>query len=375
MNYIGEFQKDSTILLELLTKDEENQPIPTDYPPTARIEQYDRNGIVEVDNVTLETMEDGSRHAKNYEIPDTFQYGDYWITYSVSIDGIIYTSQESFTLKEAITTPTVPVEDEIVEEPVKSAEGYIMPPEFQSTSIIEVVGNQIIITMSDNALYNRTHQVVLGNGIKSVSGNKLTSAKTITYTTAYGPLLATPLEVSSILRSMYKYFTPHDIYLAIRNASQRIYQMKVLTPDMNSSRFRAIRETDTTYFATTKFATYEAARMLLAKLIIRILNGADETGDDPTGGGGLIDDMGGSMTLGDFSVTDSSSTNTAFGSTADTKEEETPLEKLQAFMAQVEKEMRFWQDAMMGQNGRGYAKPVSSSFRTAAGSPTGRDFT
>jgi hypothetical protein len=382
VNYIGEFQKDSTILLELLTKDEENQSIPTDFPPTAVIEHYDRNGIVEVDNVTLETMEDGSRHTKIYQIPSHWNYGDYLITHRVFVDGVPYTTQEKFSLsrtKELVQESaglikafaTEPTQEEEVEEPVTSADGYIMPPDFQSPSTIEVVDNRIIVTLTETPKYNFTYRVVLNKEIRSMSGNRLGTTKTVTFTSEYGPMFATPLEVSSVLRGMYKYFTPHDIFGAIRDAGQKLHQMKGLVPDMNNSRYRAMRETDTAYFPSQKYVLYEASRALITTLMVRILNGAD---DEDIAGTGMISESGGSVTLGDFSVSDSSSSESGLGSGSNVKKEETPLEKLNALVREIEKELKFWQDAMMGHNRRGYAKPISGSYRTAAGSPEGRDF-
>lgn len=379
MNYIGEFQKDSTILLELLTKDEENQPIPTDFQPTATIEHYDRNGLQEVDNVTLETMGDGSRHTKIYTIPSDWMYGDYLITYKAFVDGVEYTTQEKFYIsrtesfvQELMKAQAIePTEEEDIEEPVTSAEGYIMPPDFQTDSTIQVVDNSLIITLSEAAKYNFTYRVVLDKEIRSTSGNRLGATKTVTFTSEYGPMFATPLEVSSVLRSMYKYFTPHDVYGAIRDAGQKLHQMKGLVPDMNNSRYRAMRETDTAYFPSQKYVLYEASRMLLTALIVRILNGAN---DEDIAGTGMISESGGSVTLGDFSVSDTSSSESGLGSGSNVKKEETPLEKLKALISGVEQELKFWQDAMMGQNRRGYAKPVTSSYRSASGSPTGRDF-
>ena len=386
MNYIGEFQKDSTILLELLTKDEENQPIATDFPPTAVIEHYDRNGLQEVDNVTLETMGDGSRHIKLYHIPLDWKYGGYIITYKVKIDGVEYTTQERFYISrteelvqesnqinyeilELIKSQsTEPIEEEPEEEPVTSVDGYIMPPDFQIPSTIQVVDNRIIITLKENAKYNHTYRVVLDKEIRSVNGNRLGTTKTITFTSAYKPLFATPLEVQSVLRSISKYFTPHDIYAAIRDAGQKAMQMLGNIPDPNNSRYRDMQERDTAYFPTTKYVPHEAARILMTGLMVRILNGVS----DDEEGTGMMTETGGSITLGDFSISDKSSSSSGIGGGGD--KEETPLQKLQAMILENDKEIKFWQDAMMGRNRRGYAKPLSSSFRSGAGSPEGRDF-
>jgi len=384
MNYIGEFQKDSTILLELLTKDEKNQPIVTDFPPTALIEHYDRNGLQEVDNVTLETMGDGSRHIKLYHIPIDWKYGDYLITYKAQIEGVEYTTQERFYISKTeklveennqigyeimnlMTSHSFPVDTKPEEEPVTSADGYIMPPDFQIPSNIQVVDNRIIITINENIKFNHTYRVVLDKEIRSTSGARLGETKTITFTSAYKPLLATPLEVQSVLRSLYKYFTPHDIYSAIRDAGQKAMQLLGQIPDPNNSRYRDMRERDEAYFATTKYVLHEAARILMTGLMVRILNG---TASDEEGLG-LMTETGGSITLGDFSISNKSSSSSGMGNG---ENEETPLQKLQAMIVENDRDLKFWQDAMMGRNRRGYARPLSGSYRSGAGSPEGRDF-
>lgn len=397
MNYIGEFQKDSTILLELLTKDEENQPIATDFPPTATIEHYDRNGLQEVDNVTLETMEDNSRHRKVYQIPLDWKYGDYIITYQVIIDGLTYTTQEKFyvsRVEELVQESNIvthdtnqvsreilelvkgyayePIEEEEIEEPITSADGYIMPPDFQTASTIQVVDNRIIITLQEPAKYNHTYRVVLDKEIRSTSGNRVGTTKTLTFTSEYKPLLATPLEVQSVLRGIYKYFTPHDVYTAIRDAGQKAFQMLGRVVDANNSRYREYTERETSYFGATKYVLYEASRVLMTGLMVRILNGADA--DEAIPGDGMMNETGGSLTLGDFSISDKSSSSSGLGGVSGGDNEESQLKKLQVLIQQVEKELKFWQDSMMGQNRRGYGKPLSGSFRTAAGSPEGRDF-
>jgi hypothetical protein len=391
MNYIGEFQKDSTILLELLTKDEKNQPIATDISPTATIEHYDRNGLQEVDNVKLETMGEGSRHTKLYQIPSDWKYGDYLITYNVLIEGIVYTTQEKFyisrteelvqesnevsyeilELMKSYTTDTT--EDEPEEEPVTSAEGYIMTHEFQSPSSIEIVDNQIIITLEEQPLYNYTYQIVLDKDIRSTSGNRLGTTKTVTFTSEYKPLFATSMEVRSVLRSMFKYFTPHEIYTAIRDAGQKAMQLLGNNPDPNNARYRDIRSNDTSLFPTQKYVLYESSRSLMTGLMVRILSGSSE--EEVEQGLGMTSETGGTMTLGDFSVSDKSSSSTGVGGvTGDSESDESPLQKLQVLIRETEKELKFWQDSMMGHNRRGYAKPISGSYRSEAGSPEGRDF-
>lgn len=378
MNYIGEIQKDSEILLELLTKDEHNQTICADFPPTATIEHYSRNGVIEVDSVTLETMTDGSKHVKLLQIPSHWESGNYIITYKVRVNAQEYTTQEMFQLSEMegfvqSYELSNPIQEKAILESeqdlVTVEEGYIMPSEFQIPSTISVSGKRLTITLSGTIKYNYTYRVVLDKAIASSDGLSLGSIKTLTYTSAYKPLFATPLEVQSVLRSIYQYFTPHDIYSAIRDAGQKAMTLLGNVADANNSRYRDMRSTDTALFPTQKYVMYEAARSLMVKLMVRILNGSSsDDGDD-----GMMTSSGGKIQLGDFMVEDKSSSSSGISGSSETTEE-SPLKKLQTLIASTEKELKFWLDNMMGITKRGYAKPVSSSFRTAAGSPGSRGF-
>lgn len=377
MNYIGEFQKNSTLLLELLTMVEENQSIPTDFPVTASISHYERNGLHEVVNVKLETMEIGYRYALHYSIPLDWNLGEYVITYKAIVGKTEYTTQEKFILSGADLSAQELISDvetvEEIEEAATTSNDYIMPQDFAIALAKdpEVDGNKITLTLNENIKYNHTYQVVLDKDVKALSGTKLGAVKTITFTSEYKPLFATPTELRTILRSLYKYFSTHDLYSALRDAGEKAMQLLGNVADPNNSRYRDMRESDTKLFPTQKFAMHEAARILLTNLMVRILNGADA--DEVEAGNGMISDLGGSITLGDFSVTDSSSEYNGMGGSERAKEE-TPLRKLQTIINNNEKDLKFWRDSMMGRNARGYASPVTASTRTAAGSPTGRDF-
>lgn len=378
MNYIGEFQKDSTILLELLTIDDKNRSIRIDFPATATIEHYERNGLQEVDNVKLETMVDNSKHTMSYRIPGHFPEGDYLITYKATANGKEYNTQEKFHLSRTvdlvqdgeIKTKSLVSGRAVVQDQASSVEEYIFPPEF-AVSLArnpEVVNNKIIFTLGANMQYSQSYKVILTEGIRSVSGNTLSETKMIAFTSEYKPLFATPTEIQSALKGMFKYFTYHDIYVAIRDAGEKAMTLLGNVADANNSRYRDMRTTDTKLFPTQKYVLHEAARDLLTKLMIRILNGAT---DDTEEGLGASSKTGGSITLGDFSVSDSSSSSSTTGASTD---EETQMVKLKAIIEANERDLKFWMDSMMGRNARGYASPVASSFRTAAGTPEGRDF-
>lgn len=366
MKYIGEFQKNSTILLELLTKDDKNQPVAVDYSPKATIELCSQNGLQEVDSVTLKTMGDISRHVLSYRIPGHWSGGSYIITYRVSIDGIEYQIKEKFDVIEDahfnISSANFQ-EEPVIEEPISNASESVMPHDFQAPSDIHVDGNKIVISLSDTHLYNNTYQVVLGEDISSTSGLRLGQTKVLTFTSEYKPLFCTPLEVRSVLLDLFRHFTPHEIYSAIRDASEKAMQLLGNVADANSSRYRDLSDTDTAYYPSQKYVLYEASLKLMASLMVKILNGESIESKQSSS------EIKGSITLGDFSI------STGSGGTSSSQEtKESTLEKLQVLMAETEKELKFWKDSMLGRNRRGYASPVSASFRVDAGSPTGRDF-
>lgn len=95
MNYIGEYTQNSEILLELVTKDENNQPIHADFPPTAIVEYFDGNGLAEVGRVTLETIGIG-RYFMPYYLSETSGIGTYIVKYEALLDGVSYTDRERF---------------------------------------------------------------------------------------------------------------------------------------------------------------------------------------------------------------------------------------------------------------------------------------
>jgi hypothetical protein len=96
--FIGGYTKNSTILLELLTKDEDSALIPTDFPPTALLEYFDGNRLISVLHVTLETIGPG-RYLQAITVPDDWGYGDYLITYEAKLEGVTYTTKERFQVR------------------------------------------------------------------------------------------------------------------------------------------------------------------------------------------------------------------------------------------------------------------------------------
>lgn len=379
MNHIGEFSKKAKILLELLTLDKNSKHITVDFPPTVSIERLERHGIEAIDSVKLETMDRQSLYSSEFTIPENWDSGEYIFTYQTIIKGKTYTKKEQFTVVsdsipgfdislKSSSQPDNEMPNSIV---VSDGDDYVLSPEFQVPTDISVEGDKVEITFKEAPKYNHTYQVVFGDGIKSVSGSSLGGMKISTFTSKYEPIFATPLEVKNIIRSLFKYFSSHEVYSALRDAGQKALQYLGKIPDANNSRYRALKERDTAYFATTKYVAFEASRLLLTGLMVRILNDSEDQDD---GVGSITKSTsGGTIQLGDFMVQDKSSSSNGSGGNSGVKEE-SPLKKLQTMISENEKEIKFWLDSMMGHNKRGYAKPVSGSFRTAAGSPEGRGF-
>lgn len=102
MKHIGEYFKNQEILLELLTYGEENEPIHTDFQPSAILEYYDGNGLIQVGHVTLEEAKNGL-YLKSFSVPEGFKYGYYVITYEATIDGKDYITRERFQIVQGAT--------------------------------------------------------------------------------------------------------------------------------------------------------------------------------------------------------------------------------------------------------------------------------
>jgi|GEM_PF-4963498 len=110
MKHIGEYAKNQEIILELLTYDEESMPISADFSPTALLEQYGQNGLIEVARATLEEAKNGL-YMKSFTVPESFAPGHYVITYEATIDGESYATHERFTvIGSSITSPSTPIQ-------------------------------------------------------------------------------------------------------------------------------------------------------------------------------------------------------------------------------------------------------------------------
>lgn len=367
MTDIGVIFNNSTLLLELLTKDELGSSVWADDTPSAVITVHDGLSVKEVASVKLKEMSDIGEYAYTLEIPSEWVEGSYVINYSATVNGMELTLQEIFQLEhyevEEIYTGT---EDEEVEFGDEST--YLLPPDFQIACDLIVTETGVTIKPKEALKYNHTYSLVLTKGLRNALKDK-TFEKTrhIAFTSSYSPLYATPLEVRAIIRNFFPYFAIDEIYAALRDAGEKAHVYKDLVPDANNSRFKLALERDDYYFALTKYQAYEASRVLLTKLLLIFLQGEDT----PFGGGSNNDEGMSGFTLGDFVVSASGGGDSASDKATLLASNKALLKDL---IERIEQDLKFWQDSMMGHNKRSYAKPKSSSFRSDGGSPESRDF-
>lgn len=366
---LGEILNNSKLILDLLTKGENDEPAWADNPPSAIITYTDGLSVIEVANVKLNEMGNIGEYSYELEIPAEWTEGDYIITYTVTINGIESTSQKTFKLKYAEGESEEEPKEELVIPPIYGdvtfgdRDKYIMPPEFQVECELIVTEKGVLIKPKESLKYNHTYTLVLGKNIQSITKEKvLGNTEHLTFTSAYSPLYATPLEVRAVIRNFFQYFTVDEIYTALRDAGEKAHVYKDLVPDANNSRFKMAQDRETFYFAMTKYQVYEASRVLLTKLLMYLLQG--NAGPNDGIFGGAIGDLG--FTLGDLTVAGGRG-----GPDADTISTQKRL--LEDLIGEIEKDLKFWQDSMLGHHRRTYAKPTSSSFRTAGGSPESRE--
>lgn len=370
MKELGVLPRKAKISLEILTKDAMGEPLDIDSPVVAKINKQSADGVEEVDSVTLKTLNNGVSHAEEYVLSNSLALGPYEIDYEVVIDGKEHHRTELFILEEEVTQDDPLTENEEDEkEKYADKAGYIMPPEFQVESELEVKGNTVEITLSSDFKPNHSYHLIVTEDVKTLGGEvKLDSNYEMHFTSEYSPLYATPLEVRSILKDVFHYYNLKDIYEAIRDAGQKAHQMLRLPANASQAGFQLIQENDDSYFPAMKYSSYQAANQLLNQLIIKLLY----TSKSEDGSTSIIDREGSddSFVLGDFQVSKKSDQQGG-QSTQNGEPPETAV--LKRLVAANEIELKFWQDALMGRNARGYASPISATSRGGVTAPGSRD--
>ncbi|MEB9378799.1 hypothetical protein P4J09_12155 [Bacillus cereus] len=353
MDHIGEFSKKTKVFLELLTLGQDSKHIAVDFPPTVSIERFDQYGLEAIESVKLEALDNHFSYSGEYTIPEILESGEYVLTYIATIKGKEYKRKEQFTVISECA-PSFENNRDVV---VLDGDNYMFSSEFQIPTSISVEGKKVEIIFEEKVKYNYTYQVVLGDEIKSKSGLTLGGIKTLTFTSKYEPIFATPLEVKNIIGSLFKYFSLNEVYCALRDAGQKALQYIGEIPDANNSRYSPPTEQDDTYFAITKYVVREAVRLLLQGLMFRVLNNSYKQEDE----GGLS----GTIQLGDFMIQDNLNSANESSDSPNGIQEESLFKKLQIMIASNQKEIKFWLDVMMEQNKQNHNESVSGSFGAA----------
>lgn len=364
---IGVLDRDSSIILEILTKDAMDTPLDIDHPVTARIDLLSADGVKTIDNVTLNTADNGYVHQLEYPLSD-LEEGTYEVTYIVSVDGVIHEHKETFKVIDQ-NPPVIPdVDPNDAEGDVDYAElaKYVLPPEFQVDAEIEVEGNKVHLQLSEELEPNHKYTVIITDDVRSLeSQSKLDGTYNTYFTSAYEPLYASPLEVKSILKDIFFYFSLADIYEAIRDAGQKAHQLLRIPASAQESGFAPIAANDSNLFPAQKFSVYQASIQLLNQLIIKIIYANEATTDDEIVS--AVDNSTDSFSLGDFQVSKN-------GNIGDDKSKE-PVEVavLERLIEANQSELQFWTDALMGRNARRYANPMAATNRGGVTAPESRD--
>lgn len=368
MQNIGDITSKSSIMLETMISTAEGSPIVLDKPVSAVISALQGDSVLEVDNVKLELMDDKITHKYMYT-PNLLRDGDYKITYQFSYNNKEYKKEEQFTFIESL----LPRVQTLTKEEVTQTESYgdnlsdDYLPAFQEDSELKVNGNKIEITPTEDIDKNHYYIVAVTDQVASIDGDKITEGKEIHFTSEYSPLYATPLEVRSLLKGIYKYFKLSDVYVAIRDAGQKAHQLLRIEPNASSRGFSLIDSKDENYFPAIKYSSHEAAYQLLNQLMIYMIYPDDDSN-------GLDDEsstsvISGGFTLGDFSVSGESGGTTSQGSANELPE----IKTIKRIADALSVDLKYWQDALMGLNARGYAKATYATSRGGVQAPESRD--
>ncbi len=369
MANLGVFQRKQKINLELLLNDIENVGGELDSPPRAVVSYTDASRLKTMSSVTLNKVEnDNSLYVYDVTIGEDWFYGNYSVTFSYSvndqpnerIDTFSISSEQDFQKEQ----------NDYFQSMIDGFESGMYIPstyEQESTEVI-AAAHEIQILLTDAVKYNHTYKVII-DGVKSVTGEVIKKDIVLEFDSEYKPLYSNPSEVENIIVHFFKLFTTKEVFLAIRDASQKamVYLQQVADP--NNSRYKAYNERNTPYFAMTKYVAYQASYTLMQDLIAKFSAETLPTLFDPTSAD--VNFLGSSFTLGDFTVSDADG-----GSEKDIlmiKSSEA-FRKINALIKQIKDDLIYWRDDMMTRGRRGYTSVATGSYRTDAGSPESREF-
>lgn len=360
MKDLGVISRKSKISLGILTKDASGGPLNIDFPVVAKVSKISADGVTDVDSVTLKTLNNGIFHNEEYALPESLENGAYEITYTVSINGEIFYQKESFAVEEI--APIADTNDQEDGKDYADKPEYILPPDFQLPAEISVEGNTVRIVPSSDMKPNHNYRIIVTKDVRSTDQQYVEDNYEMHFTSKYSPLYATPLEVRSILKDVFHYYELKDIYEAIRDAGQKAHQMLRMTASASQTGFELIAENEDAFFPAMKYSAYQAANQLLSQLIIRLMYSRDEDGTV------IRDSADSSYSLGDFQVSNKSSQSEA---TSNGEPPETAV--IKRLIEANERELKFWTDALMGRNARGYTSPLAVTSRGGVTAPESRD--
>ncbi len=123
MTDLGVFEHNQEILLELMTYDEDGKSTATDLLPTARVQRYEANSLVEVAHVKL-------REAKNgwylgvFPVTNALPAGHYLVEYEAILGGEPYAEIERFQIAAPLVqSPTLLSKVQVSDLSILSAQG------------------------------------------------------------------------------------------------------------------------------------------------------------------------------------------------------------------------------------------------------------
>lgn len=369
MANLGVFQRNQVITLELLINSAEIDALELDYNPSAAIAYLGASREKTMSSVTLNKVESENLvYQKDVQIGDDWFYGDYKITYTYVANETKFYQEHTFSITSE--QDFAKQQDEYLQNLIQDfEEGSYFPSKYEQETVeIIPAAHEIQILFSEQLKYNHTYKIVI-DGVKSVSGDVIRKEIIAEFDTEYKPLYSNPIEIQSLINEFYSIFTAKEIYIAIRNASQKamIYLSQIADP--NNSRFKEYNERNTPYFAMTKYVAHEASLALLQDLFAKYMKATTPSlNPDGTAEETLI---GSGFTLGDLSVQGAEGSNDKEILLLSSKEF---VAKLNPLIRRIKAEMVYWRDSMMSRNRRGYASASYGSYRSDAGSPESREF-
>lgn len=365
---IGVFSRKEPLNIELLINDIDTEVDVINKEPTATVSFIGASMVKSMASVKLNKVESSSLTYQNtLNLTEEWYYGKYEISIKYQKNEIDIEEIQTFEISNEMDFTQE--KEDYFNNLLNGVENdnYIPMSLEQESSEIIAGGNEIQIILDDTAKYNHTYKVII-DGIKSANGQVITRQIVLDLDAVYKPLYASPNEIKSLIPELFKYFLPREVFIAIRNSSQKALVYLGKPADPNSNKFKEYSERNTQYFPMTKYVAYDAAQTLVQELVAKFLNNTMPDVNKPLEESS--NDLGSGFTLGDFSVQNAGELkkqDILFLSS------EEFFRKINPILRQLKADITYWLDSMMLRTKRGYANPASGSYRTDAGSPESRE--